>query len=191
SILQFFLPASWSVGLPQDFFSQSDRLRRDFHQFVIGNPFDSFFESHFTVRRNNDVLVPPGSANIGQLFLAADVDIQVDVAGILPDHHAFINPRARRYENHAALLEMKNRVRSRLTFSIRYHGAIASALNRAVPRCPAVEQGIHDSGAAGIGEKARAKTDQAARRNAALEPDPARARVDHFGHLALAHGEQL
>src|SRR5690349_24105416 len=63
-ILQFFLPASRPVGLPQNFFSESDRLRRDFHQLVIGNPFDAFFEPHFAVQRYDNVLIAARGANI-------------------------------------------------------------------------------------------------------------------------------
>ena len=48
-------------------------------------------------------------------------------------------------------------------------------LNRAVPGRPAVEQRVHDAGAARIGEKARAKADQAARRHGELQAHPARA----------------
>ncbi len=60
---------------------------------------------------------------------------------------------------------MKNRVGCRGAFAVRDHGAVAAALNRAVPGRPAIEQRVHDAGAARIGEKARAKADQAARRH--------------------------
>ena len=109
-----------------------------------------------------------------------------------PIDHALVDARARRDEQHAALLQVEDGVRRAPTPS---RSATMAPLVRAwivaVPRRPAVEQRVHDAGAARVGEEARAEADQAARRDGELQPHAARAGVDHLGHLAAAHGEQL
>ena len=50
ALIFFFLPPSGTIGLFEDFFSQANRLRRHFHQLVVGDPFDPFFQSHLPVR---------------------------------------------------------------------------------------------------------------------------------------------
>ena len=68
ALVFFFVPPSGTIGLLEDFFSQANRLRRHFHQFVVGDPLDSLFQPHLAVRRNDDILIAAGGANIGQLF---------------------------------------------------------------------------------------------------------------------------
>ena len=55
-----------------------------------------------------------------------------------------------------------------------------------MPRLPASEDVVHEAGAAGLGQELRPEADQAARRNAELEPDAAAAVVDHLRHRAAA-----
>ena len=45
-----FLAPSGTIGLFEDFFSQANRLRRDFYQLVVGDPFDPLFQPHLPVR---------------------------------------------------------------------------------------------------------------------------------------------
>ena len=52
-----------------------------------------------------------------------------------------------------------------------------------------MEQGIHNRGAARIGEDLAAQADQTARRHVELEAHPARSVVHHLGHLASPHAE--
>ncbi len=47
----------------------------------------------------------PAARMFVSFFLAGNVDVQIDGAGILADHHAFINPRAGRDENDASFLQ--------------------------------------------------------------------------------------
>jgi len=41
----------------EDLFTQTNALRRHFYQLVVGDPLDSFLESHLTMRGDQDVLV--------------------------------------------------------------------------------------------------------------------------------------
>ena len=59
----------------------------------------------------------------------------------------------------------------------------------ALPLDIAVEQRVHDGGAARIGQNFAAQPDQSARRHMKLQADPAGAVVDHLGHLALARAQ--
>ena len=43
SFVVFFLSAPGSIGLPEDFLAQADRFRGHFDEFIIRDPFDSFF----------------------------------------------------------------------------------------------------------------------------------------------------
>ena len=68
---------------------------------------------------------------------------------------------------------------------------VGRAREVAGPRLPAVEDVVHQPGAAGLGQELGAEADQPARRHQVLEPDPAGRVVDHLLHPALADGERL
>src|ERR1051325_8297367 len=101
--LFIFMAAPRPVGLFQDFFAYANRLRRYFDPFIFGDPFDALLEAHFTMGRDNDVFVASGSADVRELLFTADVDVEVHIARILADDHAFVNPGARWNEDDAAL----------------------------------------------------------------------------------------
>ena len=49
-LLDFRLPPSGTIGLFENFFSQANRLRRHFHQLIVGDPLDSLFQPHLPMR---------------------------------------------------------------------------------------------------------------------------------------------
>ena len=61
----------------------------------------------------------------------------------------------------------------------------------ALPLDVAVEERVHDGGAARVGQDFAAQADQAARRDMELEAHAAGAVVHHLVHLALARAELL
>ena len=61
----------------------------------------------------------------------------------------------------------------------------------ALPLDVAVEERVHDGGAARVGEDLAAQADQAARGHVKFEAHAAGAVVDHLDHLALAGAELL
>ena len=117
------------------------------------------------MRRDQDVFVAAGGADVGEFLLPADVDVEIIVARVLADHHAFVHARSRGDEQDAPLLKVKDRVGGRHAFAVRDHGAVAAGLNGSVPGRPAVEERVHDRRAPGIGEETRAESDQSPRRH--------------------------
>jgi hypothetical protein len=77
------------------------------------------------------------------------------------------------------------------TLAVGDERAVGPGLDLALPRLVAVEDVVEDAGAAGLGQELGPEADQPAGRDAVLEPDPARAVVDHLLHPALAQAEQL
>ncbi len=68
---------------------------------------------------------------------------------------------------------------------------VGRALQVAGPRLPAVEDVVHQPGAARLGQELGAEADQPARRHQVLQPHPAGRVVDHLLHPALAHRQRL
>src|SRR6266481_9718370 len=52
-----FLPAARTLVGLQNFLAEPDRLRRDFHELVVGDEFDGLLETQFTVRNQANRLV--------------------------------------------------------------------------------------------------------------------------------------
>ena len=51
-----------------------------------------------------------GRAHVGQFFLADDVDVEIVIAGILADNHAFVDIHPGPDEQFAALLQVQQRI---------------------------------------------------------------------------------
>src|SRR5512143_3724285 len=73
----------------QEALADADRLRRDLHEFVVGDELDGVLERQRDRRRQRDRLVLPRRADIGQLLALDRVHDQVVVAAVDADHHAF------------------------------------------------------------------------------------------------------
>src|SRR5262245_7734220 len=112
------------------------------------------------------------SAHVAEFLLAARVYIQVFITRVLADDHPFIHRCPSWDEEHAALLQVKERIGNREPFTIRHQSAVGAALDRSLPGRVAIEQRVDDTGTARIGKKVGAETDQSARRNGKLQPHP-------------------
>src|SRR5713226_7151526 len=99
-----FLPAARALVGLQNFLAESDGFRRDFHELVVGNEFDSLLETQFAVRNQANRFVRAGRAHIRLLLLFRDVDVHVLFARILSDDHAFVHFDGRPDEEVAAFL---------------------------------------------------------------------------------------
>ena len=97
-------------------------------------------------------------------FSLSDVYVHVVFARVFAEDHAFVNFDARPDEHFAALLNSPQRVGDGDARTVRderaggTHGHVADVVR------PAFEDGIDQGGAARIGEKLAAQSDQAARR---------------------------
>ena len=100
------LPAAGAALGVEDFFAEADGLGRDFDEFVVGDEFDSGFESEHAVRDEANGFVGGGRAHVGLLFFFGDVDVDVGFAGIFADDHTYVNFFGGTDEKFAALLQI-------------------------------------------------------------------------------------
>src|SRR3546814_4239447 len=80
------------------------------------------------------------------------------------DRHAFVDGAAGLDEDLAALFQVPQGVGNRLAGAVGDQDAVAPALDRALVGAVAVEQAVHDAGAAGVCEELAVIADEAARR---------------------------
>jgi hypothetical protein len=114
------------------------------------------------------------------------VDVQVLLAGIFADDHPLVDRIAGLDEQGPALLQVEQRKRGHRPAPVRDQGAARPGAQLAVPRLPAVEDVVHQPGAAGLGEELGPEADQPASGDQVLHPHPAGAVVDHLLEAALA-----
>jgi len=62
-------------------FAQADVLGSDLDELVFVDVGNAVFEGHFSDRGQDDVVVGPGRADIGELFAFGGVDDEIVVAG--------------------------------------------------------------------------------------------------------------
>src|ERR1035438_8868592 len=149
------------VGL-QDLFAQADAARRDFDELVVADEFDGLLEVENARRHQADAFVGGGSAHVGELLFLDDVDVEIGIAGIFADDHAFVDLGSGGNENLAAFLEVEDGVAGGSTRTVGNQGAGGPRGNFALPLDVAVEERVHDGGAARVGEDFAAQADQAA-----------------------------
>src|SRR5471030_2575884 len=90
-------PALPLVGF-QNLLTETDRKRRHLDQFILADEFDGLLQVQDARRHQADAFVRGGGAHVGELLLLDDVDVQIGIAGVFADDHAFIDLNARRQE---------------------------------------------------------------------------------------------
>src|ERR1035438_4287970 len=178
------------VGL-QYLLAQADAAWRDFDELVFADEFDGLLEVENAWRHQADAFVGGGSAHVGELLFLDDVDVEIGIAGVFADDHAFVDLGSGRDENLAAFLEVEDGVAGGSSGTVRHQGAGGARGNFALPLDVAVEERVHDGSAARIGEDFAAQADQTARGHVKFEAHTAGAVVDHLDHLAFAGAEFL
>jgi hypothetical protein len=94
----------------QNLLAQTQALRRHFHQLVFGDEFNRLFQVHHPVRNQAQGFIGTGSAHVGQLLLADNIHVQIVVAGVLADNHAFVDFNSGANQQNAAILQAMQRV---------------------------------------------------------------------------------
>src|ERR1700760_2164101 len=140
-----------ALVLVQQLLAQADRARRHLDQLVVLDIGESLLQRHLDRRGQPHRLVLRRGADVGELLALEHVDDQVVVARVLADDHAVVNLPARLDHHRAAILEIPQRVGDGLALVVGDQHAIAAALDRALVRGIAVEQPVHDGGAARVG----------------------------------------
>ena len=69
----------------QEALADTDRFRRDFHQFIIGNEFNCGFQRELDGWCQSDRLISTGCADVGQLLAFDRLDHQIIVAAVDAD----------------------------------------------------------------------------------------------------------
>ena len=169
------------------------RRRRDFgrdlDELVFRNEFNRLLEVHEAGRGEAQSFVRRRGAHVGELLFADGVDVEIVVARVLTDDHAFVDFDAAADEKHATILHAEERVGGGGSRAVADQSAGETLRNLALVGHVAVEEGVHDDGAAGLRQHFGAQADDAAAGYAELHAHAARPVVVHLGHLTLARSE--
>ena len=157
----------------------------------VGDELERLLQVELAVGGQADGLVRGRGPHVGELLLLRDVDVHVVGAGVLADDHALVDRRAGADEQLAPVLHVGEGVGRRVAGAVGHEDAGLAARDLALPLHPALEQGVHDRGAAGVGQELGADADEAAGGDLELEAHAPRAVVHHLRHLALAQRHLL
>ena len=123
----------------QNLFPQADRFGSDLDVLIVANEFDGLLEVQNPRRNQADGLIGGRGAHVRELLFLDDVDVQIGVARVFADQHAFINFRARCDENLAALLQIEDGIARGLARAVGYQRACGPHRDVALPFDVAVE----------------------------------------------------
>src|SRR5665213_1872761 len=171
--------------------ADTDALRRDFHQFVVGNEFDRVLERQGNRRGQYNGLILAGRADVGQLLGLDGVDHQVILAAVNADDDAFVEFVTGAHEQPAALLQCEQRVRHGFAVFIADQYAVVAIRDLALDRGEAIENVADEAGAARQGHELALETDQPARRYPVIEPRAPGAFDRHVGQFRAAFAQRL
>src|ERR1017187_2461408 len=175
----------------QDLLAQADAGGRHFHELVVADEFDGLFQIEKPWRHQSDAFVGGGSAHVGELLLLDDVDVEIGIAGVFADNLAAVHLGAGSDEYLAAFLEVEDGIAGGSSRTVGHQRSGGPRGNFALPLDVAVEERVHDGGAARVGEDFAAQADQAAGGHMEFQAHAAGAVVDHLDHLPLACAELL
>ena len=117
----------------------ADEVGCHFDEFVVFDEVDGLLESECARGCEQDVLIAAGSADVGELFAAGDVDDEIVVAAVLADDHPFIHFIARTDKKSAALLQGIAGVSCDFASGVRDQHAARTAWDVSFPRGIALE----------------------------------------------------
>ena len=180
-----------ALVLVEHHLADPNHQRRDLHALVLATELQALLQRQLARRDQLLEVVGGGGADVGLLLLLGDVDVHVLGARVLADDHAFVDLGGRLDEHHAALLQVRHRVRRRGTRAIGHQRAVVARADLACPGLVALGDVVSDARPAGVGEELGTEADQPAGRHQELHPHPAGAVVGHLLHAALARGQQL
>src|SRR5690554_1549619 len=186
------LTRALTLVLGQKLLAQTDRLGRDFYQFVVVNELQRLLQGKLDGRHQADHFVFTGGTHVVQLLALGGVNHQVIVAAVDTTKLAFVDFLARVQEQLAPALQGFQGVGQRGTGRHGNDNAVLAAgyvthFHRAV----VAEGGGQDAGTGGHGQEGVPETNQAAGRNGVFQADSALAIRDHVGHVTLTQTHLL
>ena len=160
-------------------------VRGDFHELILLDVLQCLLQGELDGGGQDDLLVRPGSAHVGELLGLADVDVQIPLAGVLAHDHAAVDLLTGLHEKAAAVQQLVHGVGHGLAGLQRDQGTVDTHLDVALVGLVVLEAVCHDGLALGGGQEVRPQAHQAARGDFELEERPVAARFHpHEGGLA-------
>src|ERR1035437_6794184 len=154
-----------SIVLGKEALAQSNRLGGHFHQLVGADEFDGRLQRDGARRRQADRLVVRVGPHVGQLLLAAGVDVHVLGSRVLADDHAFVYGLAGTDQKLGSLLEAVERVAVRVSLAVRDENAGGAMRDFTGPRAVALGDLVQQRRPARVREELAAEADEAADRD--------------------------
>ena len=125
------------------------------------------------------------------MLFSHDVDVEILLARVFADDHAFVHVDTRPGKEFPALLQLVEGVGCRDARPVGHQRPRGAVGNLAHPFGVSIEERIHDNGAARVGEELASEADEPAAGNPELQAHPPIAVVVHVGHLPLADAQGL
>ena len=176
----------------EEFLAHADREGRDLDQLVVIDEFERLFQREADWRRQNDVFVRAGCADIGELLGFERIHDQVIAARVDADDHAFVDLFTVADHELAALLQVEQRIAQRFALAVGDHHAVVALADADVQvGTIMVEHAVQQARARRERQKIGAEPDQASRRDDIVEPDPALAVRHHVLEFRLALAQRL
>ncbi|STV30817.1 Uncharacterised protein [Klebsiella pneumoniae subsp. ozaenae] len=118
--LLFFCTAhrAFTVVLGQVTFTDTDRGRSNFYQFVVIDELQSLLQGHLNRRNQNRCFVSTRRTHVGQFLTGQAVYRQVVGTAVNTDDLAFVNFSAVAEEQLTAILQTEQRERYRFTLTV-------------------------------------------------------------------------
>jgi hypothetical protein len=107
-----------TVVLGQVTFTDTDRGRSDFYQFVVIDELQSLLQGHLNRRNQNRCFVSTGRTHVGQFLTGQAVYRQVVRTTVNTDDLAFVNFSTVTEEQLTAILQAEQRERYRFTLTV-------------------------------------------------------------------------
>src|SRR5215210_2933859 len=95
----------------EDLLAQANGLRCDLDELVLTNIFEGLLERQLAQGREVEGVVGAGGADVGELLVLANVDVEVVLTAVLANDHADVDFGRRSDKEAAALLELPDGVR--------------------------------------------------------------------------------
>src|ERR1700733_12810835 len=159
-------PLAWTragaaIGL-QDLLAHAEGLRGHLDELVVGDELDALLEGELLVGHEADGGVRARGAHVRELLFTNAVDVEIVVARVFADDHALVDFNTVGDEEDTAVLEAFERVGSGGALSVGDESTRETLRNLTLVGDVAVEDGVHDDGAAGLGEHLGAEADETA-----------------------------
>ena len=143
------------------------------NQLILSDKLDGLLQAKNLRWNELQGIVRPCCPHVGEFLLLDHINIQIVLLCILTNHHPLVDRCVLLDKECAPGLEVKKRVRGRLSWPVRNKGSGRAFCDRAMPRLIPIENVVEESCPSCIGEKLRTKPDQSSGWDPEFEANPA------------------